>query len=168
MVKTLENQTIVIFGGSAGIGYGVAKHLLETTKANVIIGSSTAKRVEDAVSSLSQIDGAAGRITGHAVNLDVSTSETSIAQFFNTVGPFNHLIYTAADSLQTVPITEISKEKGDKADAHYVLTIVATNENGEFLHEPGSSSSSCRQNSFSSCMSYFLAIVGSVVTRQTK
>jgi NAD(P)-dependent dehydrogenase (short-subunit alcohol dehydrogenase family) len=115
MVKTLENQTIVILGGSAGIGYGVAKHFLETTKARVVIGSSTTKRVEGAVASLSKLDGSAGRITGHAVDLDTSTSEDSITQFFATIGPFDHLIYTAADSLLMIPITEISKAAGEKA-----------------------------------------------------
>lgn len=115
MVNTLANQTVVILGGSSGIGYGVAKNILETTKAKVVIASSNPKKVEQAVYSLSQVDGGNGRISGHAVNLDVSVSDDSIAQFFDKVGSLNHLIYTAADPLFMTSISEISKEKGDKA-----------------------------------------------------
>src|SRR5271169_5529110 len=115
MVNTLANQTVVILGGSSGIGYGVVKIILETTKAKVVIASSNPKKVKQAVSSLSQVDGSKGRISGHAVNLDVSVSNDSIAQFFGKVGSLNHLIYTAADPLFMTSISEISKEKGDKA-----------------------------------------------------
>jgi NAD(P)-dependent dehydrogenase (short-subunit alcohol dehydrogenase family) len=112
MVNTLDNQTVVVLGGSAGLGYGVAKHILETTKANVVIGSSSANRLDKAVSTLSPFG--AGRVVGHTVNLDVSTSETQIAEFFDKVGTFNHLVYTAADGLSMVPLSEISKATGEK------------------------------------------------------
>jgi NAD(P)-dependent dehydrogenase (short-subunit alcohol dehydrogenase family) len=115
MVNRLENQTVVILGGSSGIGYAVAKNILESTKAKVVVGSSNAKKVEQAVASLEKIDGIKGRITGYAVNLDTSVSDESIAQFYNKIGEFNHLIYTAADPLNMIPVEEISKAKGDKA-----------------------------------------------------
>jgi NAD(P)-dependent dehydrogenase (short-subunit alcohol dehydrogenase family) len=115
MVNTLENQTVVILGGSTGIGYGVAKNLLESSKANVVIASSTTKRVEEAISSLSAIEGAKGRISGHVTNLDVSESEAPIAQLFDKIGKFDHLIYTAADPLYFVPFDEVSKKAADKA-----------------------------------------------------
>jgi NAD(P)-dependent dehydrogenase (short-subunit alcohol dehydrogenase family) len=100
MVRTLQGQTIVILGGTSGIGYGAAKLFLETSEADIVIGSSTAERVEAAVSSLSELQGAHGRITGYQVNLDGSTaSEKSIAEFFDKVGTVNHLIYTAGEAL---------------------------------------------------------------------
>jgi NAD(P)-dependent dehydrogenase (short-subunit alcohol dehydrogenase family) len=114
MVQTLENQTVVVLGGSSGIGYGVAKQLLEVTKAKVIIGSSNVKKVDAAVTALSKIEGAEGRISGQAVNLDISTSEDSIAEFFKSVGAFDHLVYTAGDALPITPISEISKANSDK------------------------------------------------------
>ena len=99
MVNALENQTVIILGGTSGIGYGVAKNIIESTKAKIVIASSNEKKVKQAVISLSQLDGGKGRVTGHAVNLDTSVSDDSIEQFLNSVGNFNHLIYTAADPL---------------------------------------------------------------------
>jgi len=114
MVNTLKHKTIVILGGSTGIGYAVAKLFLEDTEANVVIGSSSAERVKSAISSLSEISGAEARIKGYQVNLDTSTSEDSIIQFFDKVGHFNHLIYTAGDSLSLVPIHEVSRTTAEK------------------------------------------------------
>ena len=114
MVNTLENQTVVIIGGSKGFGYGTAENLLLTTKAKIVIGSSSAKNIEKSVSSLSALPGAEGRVTGYPVNVDVSESDASIAQFFEKVGTLNHLIYTAADALNLISLEDFSKEKAEK------------------------------------------------------
>lgn len=126
MVNTLANQTVVILGGSSGIGYGIAKNILESTKAKVIVASSNPKKVEQAVFSLAQLEDGTGRITGHTVNLDTSVSDDSIAQFFEKIGDFNHLIYTAADPLFMTSISEISKEKGEKAFGIRYWSLLAT------------------------------------------
>jgi NAD(P)-dependent dehydrogenase (short-subunit alcohol dehydrogenase family) len=114
MVNQLENQKVVILGGSSGIGYGVAKKLIETTNANIVIASSSASKVEKAVSTLSALPGAQGRITGYPLNLDVSTSEEPLTQFFAKVGEFNHLVYCAGDSLALFPLEEFTKQKAEK------------------------------------------------------
>jgi NAD(P)-dependent dehydrogenase (short-subunit alcohol dehydrogenase family) len=126
MVNTLENQTVVILGGTSGIGYGVAKNIIESTKAKIVIASSNEKKVEQAVTSLSHLDGGKGRVTGHSVNLDTSVSDDSIKQFLDIVGNFNHLIYTAADPLYMIPITDISKPKGDKVFGVRYWSLLAT------------------------------------------
>jgi NAD(P)-dependent dehydrogenase (short-subunit alcohol dehydrogenase family) len=124
MVNKLANQTVVILGGSTGIGLGAAKHILETTNAKVIIASSSSSRVNTAVSILSTIG--ADRVTGHTVNLDISDSETAIVEFFKQVGEFHHLIYTAADCLTVIPISQISKTTGDKAFGIRYWSLLAT------------------------------------------
>ena len=126
MVNKLDNQTVVILGGSSGIGLGIAKNLLESTNAKIVIASSSTKKVDAAVASLSQLADANGRISGHAVNLDVSQSEDSIAEFLAKCGTINHLIYTAADPLSFVPVEESSKAKCEKAFGIRYWSLLAT------------------------------------------
>jgi NAD(P)-dependent dehydrogenase (short-subunit alcohol dehydrogenase family) len=114
MVNQLDNQRVVVLGGSSGIGFGVAKKLIETSKASVIIASSSATKVDKAVSALSILPGAQGRITGYPLNLDISTSDEPLTQFFAKIGEFNHLVYCAGDSLALFPLEEFTKPKAEK------------------------------------------------------
>lgn len=83
----LAGKRIVVIGGSSGIGLAVAGGALEEG-ADVTIGSSQASRIEEAMSHLH------GRSTGAVVNVQ---NEASIAEFFQKLGPFDHLVYTAGD-----------------------------------------------------------------------
>ena len=51
-MASLEGQTILIVGGSSGIGYGVAKLSLLSKASTVIIASSNKSRVDNALSRL--------------------------------------------------------------------------------------------------------------------
>jgi NAD(P)-dependent dehydrogenase (short-subunit alcohol dehydrogenase family) len=84
---TLKGKRVVVIGGSAGIGFGVAEAAL-AEGARVIVGSSQADNVEAAVKRLGE--GA----SGYAV--DVS-DEANVAAFFEQVGAFDHLVFTAGD-----------------------------------------------------------------------
>jgi NAD(P)-dependent dehydrogenase (short-subunit alcohol dehydrogenase family) len=96
MVNKLENQTVVIIGGTSGIGLGVAKHVLETTEANVVVASSKPERVEKALHSLSAID--PHRIKAHVLDVSAPNLEAALTAFYDSVGPFNHLVFTAGDA----------------------------------------------------------------------
>ncbi len=85
----LENQRVVIVGGSSGIGLAVAD-LAASQGAKVSIVSSNAERVHKAVKSVG------GEAQGEAV--DVS-DERAVAHFFTKLGAFDHLVFTAGDSL---------------------------------------------------------------------
>jgi len=85
----LQNKQVVILGGSSGIGLAVAE-LAATQGAKVIIASSNAERVKKAVESVE------GEVLGKAV--DVS-NERAVEAFFAKLGPFDHLVFTAGDSL---------------------------------------------------------------------
>jgi len=86
-VPTLRDQRIVVIGGSSGIGFAVAEAAL-AEGARVIIGSSSAAKVEAAVAKLGQA------ASGAAVNV---RDEASVQAFFAGVGAFDHLAYTAGD-----------------------------------------------------------------------
>jgi NAD(P)-dependent dehydrogenase (short-subunit alcohol dehydrogenase family) len=84
---TLTGKRVIVIGGSAGIGFGVAEAAL-AEGARVIVGSSQADNVAAAVKRLGE--GA----SGYAV--DVS-DEANVAAFFEQVGAFDHLVFTAGD-----------------------------------------------------------------------
>jgi len=86
-IPTLKGQRIVIIGGSAGIGYAVAECAL-AEGAKVTIGSSSAANVEAAVGRLDH--GAGGGVAN-------AGDEASIATFFEGLGDFDHLVFTAGD-----------------------------------------------------------------------
>ena len=85
--STLEDQRVVVIGGSSGIGFAVARSVLREG-AQVVVGSSSAARVEDAVKRLGP--GA----SGSAVDV---RDEASVAAFFADSGAFHHLVFTAGD-----------------------------------------------------------------------
>lgn len=84
-----ENQRVVIVGGSSGIGLAVAEEAA-SQGAKVVIVSSKAERVQEAIQSVG------GGAWGQAV--DVS-DERSVEKFFAKLGGFDHLVFTAGDSL---------------------------------------------------------------------
>ena len=86
---SLSGTRVVILGGTSGLGYAVAEGAIRQG-ASVVVASKRAERVHAATASLGQ------HAEGHAVDL---SSETSIKDFFGLIGPFDHLVYTAGDSL---------------------------------------------------------------------
>ena len=91
-----ENKKVVIVGGSSGIGFAVAEEAA-SQGAEVVIVSSNAARVQGAVKSVG------GKAQGRAV--DVS-DEKAIESCFTNVGAFDHLVFTAGDSLQLEVLAE--------------------------------------------------------------
>src|ERR1700741_4336914 len=86
----LQQQRVVVVGGSAGIGLAVAQQAA-SQGAKVVIASSNAERVQKAVECIS------GVAEGQAVN---ASDEGAIAAFFAKLGIFDHLVSTAGDTLQ--------------------------------------------------------------------
>jgi NAD(P)-dependent dehydrogenase (short-subunit alcohol dehydrogenase family) len=83
----LEGSRVAVIGGTSGIGFAIAERAL-AEGAQVIVGSSRADNVEAAVPRLG-----AGA-TGNTIDV---RDETSVATFFEGVGSFDHLAFTAGD-----------------------------------------------------------------------
>ena len=83
---SLRQQRVAVIGGTSGIGFAVAERAI-AEGAQVIVGSSSAGKV-DAV--LAKLPGA------EAFAVDVK-DEASVARFFDRVGAFDHLVFTAGD-----------------------------------------------------------------------
>lgn len=86
-MASLSGKRIAVIGGSSGIGFAVAARAA-AEGAHVIVGSSNAKNVDGAIRRLD------GNASGYAVDV---RDEASVASFFERVGAFDHLVYTAGD-----------------------------------------------------------------------
>jgi NAD(P)-dependent dehydrogenase (short-subunit alcohol dehydrogenase family) len=92
----LKGQRIVILGGSSGIGLATAQAAAREGAA-VVIASSRARRVEEALAALPTGS------EGHALDL---TDEPAVQAFFDRLGPFDHLAFTAGETLQLGRLAE--------------------------------------------------------------
>jgi NAD(P)-dependent dehydrogenase (short-subunit alcohol dehydrogenase family) len=94
---TIGSQTerVVIFGGTSGIGLATAKFVAQQEAQVVIVGR---RHVDDALAQLP--DSAEGYV------VDVR-DECAIREFFNGLGGFDHLVYTAGETLTLGTIDEM-------------------------------------------------------------
>jgi NAD(P)-dependent dehydrogenase (short-subunit alcohol dehydrogenase family) len=86
----LSGKRIVVLGGSSGIGFAVAQQVV-ARGARAIIASSNADRVKHAVATLH------AHAEGHVLDL---SEERNVEDFFQRLGDFDHLVFTAGDALQ--------------------------------------------------------------------
>ena len=93
----LQGKTVVVVGGSSGIGYSTAE-LAKAEGAEVIVASHNAERLK----------AAAARLGVRAVLTDV-TSDDRVAQLFRACGPVDHVIVTAAQ-LRTGPFKTVAMD----------------------------------------------------------
>jgi NAD(P)-dependent dehydrogenase (short-subunit alcohol dehydrogenase family) len=87
---SLKDKRVVIAGGSSGIGFATAAAAAREG-AQVIIASRNAERVAAALANLPA--GAQGQ------SVDF-TDEAQVKNWFEKIGPFDHLVYTAGETLQ--------------------------------------------------------------------
>jgi NAD(P)-dependent dehydrogenase (short-subunit alcohol dehydrogenase family) len=84
---SLQGKKVVVIGGSSGIGLAVAEGAA-ALGANVVIGSSSGGKLAIAVDRVGH--------SARGFRIDV-TDEVGVAAFFDEVGPFDHLAFTAGD-----------------------------------------------------------------------
>ncbi|KAL1967360.1 hypothetical protein VTN77DRAFT_3144 [Rasamsonia byssochlamydoides] len=110
-MPSISGQSIVIIGGSSGIGFAVAKLAL-AEGVRVAIVSSNPTRVADAVQRLKSAY-PNGQITGHECDLKQEDVESRLEKVFADVTAANggelldHIVFTAGDRLAMKPIQDI-------------------------------------------------------------
>jgi NAD(P)-dependent dehydrogenase (short-subunit alcohol dehydrogenase family) len=100
-----ENKRVVVVGGSSGIGLAVAEEAA-SQGADVVIVSSKAERVQEAIQSIGR--GARGEV------VDV-LDEKAVESFFTNLGAFDHLVFTAGDSLQLHQLADTDLKQARRA-----------------------------------------------------
>ncbi|KII85682.1 hypothetical protein PLICRDRAFT_701162 [Plicaturopsis crispa FD-325 SS-3] len=99
----LAGKKAVIIGGSSGMGFGLAKTLY-SLGAHVIVSSSNATNVSNAVQRISAAPSSSGG-TVKGIQLE-GLDEVNMKAFFEKVGKFDHLVYTAGGALDVLPVLE--------------------------------------------------------------
>lgn len=89
MSTGLNDKKVIVLGGTSGIGLATAA-AAATDGASVVIVSSKQNSVDKALALLPD------DAKGYAIDL---TSEIEVKNFFNEIGHFDHLIFTAGEKL---------------------------------------------------------------------
>jgi NAD(P)-dependent dehydrogenase (short-subunit alcohol dehydrogenase family) len=111
-----DNKRVVIVGGSSGIGLAVAEKVA-AHGGEVVIVSSNAERVQEAMQSIG------GKTRGQAVDV---TDEKAVENFFASLGAFDHLVFTAGDSLQLHELAATDLRQARRAFELRYWSVLAT------------------------------------------
>ena len=95
---TLSGKRIVLLGGTSGIGFATAE-MAAREGAAIIVASSRRESVDRAVSRLPE------GTEGYALDL---SNEAQVQAFFDRIGAFDHLVFTAGETLQLGELSTIS------------------------------------------------------------
>lgn len=125
----LRNKRAVVLGGSSGIGLAIAQQLVEHG-AEVVIASSNEQRVQQAITCVG------GCAVGHILDLTV---EDAIQTFFEKLGSFDHLVFTAGDSLQLNELASADLKKARQAfELRYWSVLAAVKYGSPHIRKNGS------------------------------
>ena len=125
----LQNQRVVILGGSSGIGLAVAEQAA-AQGAKIVIASSNAERVQKAV----ELVGA----NAQGQTLDLS-DEQAVETFFAKLGAFDHLVFTAGDSLHLQDLATTDLKQARRAfELRYWAALAAVKYGSKNIRKGGS------------------------------
>jgi NAD(P)-dependent dehydrogenase (short-subunit alcohol dehydrogenase family) len=125
----LHKKRVVILGGSSGIGLAVAEQAA-SLGAELVIASSNAERVQKAIESLG------GNAQGHTLDL---SDEQAVETLFAKLGAFDHLIFTAGDSLHLCDLATTDLKQARRAfELRYWAALAAVKYGSKNIRKGGS------------------------------
>jgi NAD(P)-dependent dehydrogenase (short-subunit alcohol dehydrogenase family) len=98
---TLNGKRIVVLGGTSGMGFATAE-MAAREGAAIVVASSRLANVDRAVARLPK------GTEGYAIDL---SNEEHVRDFFNRIGTFDHLVFTAGEMLQLGELSETNVEQ---------------------------------------------------------
>jgi NAD(P)-dependent dehydrogenase (short-subunit alcohol dehydrogenase family) len=125
----LRNKRVVILGGSSGIGLAVAEQAA-SQGAEIVIASSNSERVQRAVESVG------GNTQGQALDL---SDEQAVETLFTKLGAFDHLLFTAGDTLHLQDLATTDLKHARRAfELRYWAALAAVKYGSKNIRKGGS------------------------------
>src|SRR5580700_6805597 len=125
----LQHKRVVVVGGSSGIGFAVAEQAA-SQGAEIVIASSSAERVQKAIERIG------GEAQGQAVE---ASDERAVESFFAKLGPFDHLVFTAGDSLHLHELASTDLQQARRAfELRYWSALAAVKYGSPHIRKDGS------------------------------
>jgi NAD(P)-dependent dehydrogenase (short-subunit alcohol dehydrogenase family) len=116
---SLNGKRVVVLGGTSGIGLATAKAFLDES-AQVIIASRSSSKLSDAKVKLG------GNVEGYEIDF---RSEEKVADFFERVGKFDHLVVTAGEGamghFSELPVATVREAFDSKFWGQYITVRAA-------------------------------------------
>ncbi|KAJ6437701.1 dehyrdogenase/reductase domain-containing protein [Purpureocillium lavendulum] len=119
-INKLQGHRVLVLGGSTGIGFCVAEAALEHG-AHVVVSSSSQQKLDRAAARLQEHAtsvGVSSTVTAKTCNLgDPNTIEDNIVKlldFATQDGKLDHVVFTAGDALNIIPLKDITVESFHK------------------------------------------------------
>jgi NAD(P)-dependent dehydrogenase (short-subunit alcohol dehydrogenase family) len=113
-MATLKGKSILVIGGTSGIGYAVARGSLASQAERVIVISSTSTRVNEALTQLRSFVSSSslpGKVEGLVVD---ATDLPALDKAVSGLGEIDHLVYSSGSSLRIKKFkeTDVGSMKG--------------------------------------------------------
>ncbi|KAI0849687.1 putative short chain dehydrogenase/ reductase [Daldinia vernicosa] len=127
----IAGQTLLVIGGTSGIGAAVAK-LAAAEGLDVSVASSNPSRVQAAVEAIRDavVPGARARIRGYVCDVNHDDAESSLEQLLSDVTnangrPLDHVVYTAVALDDVRPVADVNmKYLRDSMQFGYVAPLL--------------------------------------------
>jgi NAD(P)-dependent dehydrogenase (short-subunit alcohol dehydrogenase family) len=126
---SLNGKRVVVLGGTSGLGFAAAVAAAREG-ASIVVASATEERVSRTLASLPEGS------EGHVVDL---TDEAQVGALFSKIGAFDHLVYTAGDSLLLGDFAALSLADARRAfDVRYWGAVTAVKYGAPLIRKGGS------------------------------
>jgi len=125
-MATLEGKTVLVIGGSSGIGFGVAKCSLLAQASRVIIASKNPERLEDALVRLKTFFAEKPVPGTFSASVVDAKDSSSVKALLESVGEIDHLVWTSGDPLRLGPLEKLDFDANrDLFDVRFWGAVVA-------------------------------------------
>lgn len=107
----LAGSTVLILGGTSGLGFGLAEALIEYDVSHLYISSSRQHKVDSSIARLqASYPASQTKLVGLTCDLgDEASLEQNIAALFAQIDrKLDHVVHTAGDPLAKKPVQEVS------------------------------------------------------------